>query len=118
MGILLIPLTAYAQEENTTHIAEEDIDDEIADEIEENIESALSSADLHELESFYNEYAKTLEPVTGGRDFKSFLTMLAKGGADFDISDIFAMVFNAMAGGVKQSIPAIIQAVVIGLLSA
>ena len=58
--------------------------------------AALSSADLHELEAFYNEYAQTLQPVTGGRDFKSFLTMLAKGGADFDMSDIFAMVLDAM----------------------
>ena len=112
--LLCIPLTAHAQEED--QISEDEVDQEIADEIEDNIESALNSADLHELEAFYNEYAETLKPVTGGKGFKSFLATLAKGGADFDMSDIFAMVLDAMFGGVKQSIPAIVQVVVIGLL--
>jgi stage III sporulation protein AE len=114
--LLCIPLTAYAQNEYADPASEDDVAEDIADEIEANIESAISSADLHELEAFYNEYAETLKPVTGGRDFNSFLTMLAKGGADFDMSDIFAMVLDAMLGGVKRSVPAIVQIVVIGLL--
>ncbi len=115
---LWTPLTAYALNETQAPVSEDDIDDAIADEIEDNIESALISADLHELEEFYNEYADTLKPITGGRDFKSFLTVLAEGGANFDMSDIFAMVLDSMMGGVKQSIPAIVQVVVIGLLFA
>lgn len=117
--LLWMPLTAYAEDEPTQEtVSEDEIDEAIADEIEDNIESALTSADLHELEKFYNEYAQTLKPITGGKDFKSFLTMLAEGGADFDMSDIFAMVMNSMLGGVKQSIPAIVQVVIIGLLFA
>jgi stage III sporulation protein AE len=115
--LMVFPVTALAQEETTEEqVSEDDVSDEIADEIEENIENALSTADLHELEEFYNEYAQTLQPITGGRDFKSFLVMLAEGGADFDMSDIFAMVIDAMLEGVNKSVPAILQIVVIGLL--
>ncbi len=115
--LIAFPATVHAQNETTPEQAsEEDIDDEIADEIEDNIQSALSAADLHKLEEYYNDYAQTLQPITGGRDFKSFLIMLAEGGADFDMSDIFSMVFSAMFDGVTKSIPAVIQIIVIGLL--
>ncbi len=115
--LMAFPTAALAQQDTTEKQAsEEDIDDEIADEIEDSIEAAISAADLHALESYYNEYAQTLAPLTGGRDFKSFLMMLAEGGADFDMSDIFAMAFGAMFDGVKKSIPAIIQIIIIGLL--
>ncbi len=115
--LVWLPLTAHAQDEIPQDtVTDEDVDDAIADEIEENIETALTSADLHALESFYEEYGETLAPITGGRDFKSFLKMLATGGADFNIGDIFGMVLNAMMAGVRQSIPAIVQIVVIGLL--
>ena len=115
--VVCLPLSAHAQDEITQDVVtDEEVDQAIADEIEENIDTALTSADLHELETFYEEYSQTLAPITGGRDFKSFLKMLATGGADFSIGDIFGMVGNAMLGGVKQSIPAIVQIVVIGLL--
>lgn len=66
--LLWMPVTAFAQDEKPEdQVSDEDVDQAIADEIEENIDVALSSADLHELEAFYNEYADTLEPVTGGR---------------------------------------------------
>ncbi len=113
--LLCLPVTALAQDE-ITEPSDEDVDEAIYDEIEKNVEAALSSADLHELEEYYNKYADTLEPVTGGKDFKTFLTMLAEGGADFRISDVYTLILDAMFAGVKRSIPAIVQIIVIGLL--
>lgn len=107
---LLVPAgTALADDD-------EDIEQALDDEIDENIENALQSADLHEIEKFYNEYAKELRPITGGTDLKSFVTTLAKGGADFDFADLYTFIIGAMFGGVQQSIPAIIQIIVIALL--
>ncbi len=94
----------------------DDVDEELEDEIARNLERALSTADLHEIESFYNKYADTIRPLTGGTDLKTFLTKLAKGGADFDIADVYSLVIDSMFGGVKKSIPAIIEIIVIALL--
>lgn len=106
---VLFPQTAFAAEDK-------EISEALEEEIGNNIERALSTADLHEIESYYNEYAQELRPITGGKDVKSFITMLAKGGKDFQIADLFSLILNSIFGGVKQSIPAIIQIIVIALL--
>jgi stage III sporulation protein AE len=101
-------------------LADDDLDqaiaDEIEDEISQNIENALSTADLHELEKYYEEYAQTLSPVTGGKDLKSFITMLAQGGADMSAADVFGMVAEALLAGLKQSIPAVVQIIIVALI--
>ena len=97
-------------------LADDEVEEAIEDEIEDNISRALSSADLHEIETYYNEYAQELKPLTGGADLRTFMTMLAKGGAEFDLSSIFAMVFNSLLTGMKQSIPAIVQIIVVALI--
>jgi len=111
--LLVCARVALADQDEET---EAEVTDEIADEIEGSIERALATADLHEIESFYNEYASQLKPVTGGTDLKSFITTLAKGGADFDMSQVYAFVLDALFNGVRQSIPAIVQVIVIALL--
>ncbi len=95
---------------------EQAIEDEIEDEINENIEHALSTSDLHELEEYYNEYAQTLSPVTDGASLSSFITMLAQGGASFSASDVYGMVLNALLAGLKQSIPAVVQIIIVALI--
>ena len=107
--ILLVPGIVHADDDD-------EISEAVEDEIEDNIDSAISTADLHELESYYNAYAEELAPITGGVDFKTFVTMLAKGGADFNLSDVFSLVIDSIFSGVKQSIPAIVQIIVIALL--
>lgn len=92
------------------------ITDEIEDEISENIENALTTADLHELEQYYNEYAQTLAPVTDGASLGSFITMLAQGGATFNAADVYGMVLNALFAGLKQSIPAVVQIIIVALI--
>jgi len=103
-----------------TALADDDLDriiaDEIENEIRENIANALSAADLHELEQYYQEYAQTLSPVTGGRDLKSFIAMLAQGGADLSAADVFGMVMEALLAGVKQTIPAVVQIIIVALI--
>ncbi len=94
----------------------DEIDRAIEDEITRNIESALGTADLYEIETYFNEHAQTLRPITGGMDLKSFVTKLAKGGADFDVSDVYQLVLDSMFQGVKKSIPAVIQIIIIALL--
>ena len=109
--IFALPRLALADDE-----LEQAIEDEIEDEINENIEHALSTADLHELEEYYNEYAQTLTPVTEGASLSSFITMLAQGGAAFNAADIYGMVLNALFSGLKQSIPAVVQIIVVALI--
>jgi stage III sporulation protein AE len=107
--MILMPHTALASDED-------EIDQAFEDEVTRNIENALGTADLHEIERYFNEYADTLRPVTGGMDLKTFVSMLAKGGADFKISDVYSLVIDSMFRGVKQSIPAVIQIIVIALI--
>lgn len=94
----------------------EEASDALEDEITDNIERALGTADLHEIEKYFREYADTLRPITKGMDLNSFVTMLAKGGADFNISDVYSLVLDSMFAGVKQSIPSIVQIIIIALL--
>lgn len=94
----------------------DEVDEAFEDEITRNIESALGTADLSEIEKYFNEYGDTLRPITGGKDLKSFISMLAKGGADFKITDVYSLVIDSMFSGVKQSIPAVIQIIIIALL--
>jgi stage III sporulation protein AE len=110
--IIAFCLTVFAP----TALADDDIDKALEDEITNNIDSALGTADLHEIEEYFNKYSDTLQPITGGVDLKTFVTMLAKGGADFKIADVYSLVIDSMFGGVKQSIPAIVQIIVISLL--
>lgn len=107
--LLMFPLSALATDGD-------EIDKAVEDEITRNIDGALGSADLYEIEEYFNKYADTLQPITGGVDLRTFVTMLAKGGADFKISDVYALVIDSMFKGVKQSIPAIVQIIVIALL--
>ena len=109
--VFALPRPALADDE-----LEQAIEDEIEDEINENIEHALSTADLHDLEEYYNEYAQTLTPVTEGVSLASFITMLAQGGAAFNAADIYGMVLNALFAGLKQSIPAVVQIIVVALI--
>ncbi len=111
MCLFVIPRGAIADDE-----LEQAIEDKIEEEINENIQHALTTADLHELEKYYNEYALILEPVTDGKDMRSFITMLAQGGADFTAADVFSMMLSALFGGLKQSIPAIVQIVIVALI--
>lgn len=87
-----------------------------ANEVTNDIEKAISNADLKDIEKYYKEYADTLKPVTGGVDLKTFIKMLAEGGTNFKVSDIYSLIISAMFSGVKQSIPSIIQIIVIALL--
>jgi stage III sporulation protein AE len=114
--ILLIGLCMLAFPKASFAADDDEIDRALEDEITRNIESALGTADLHEIEEYFNKYADTLRPITGGADLKTFVTMLAKGGADFKIADVYSLVLDSMFGGVKQSIPAIVQIIVIALL--
>ncbi len=109
LSMIILPATAFAS-------GNDEADEAFEDEITRNIESALGSADLSEIEKYFNEYADTLRPITKGMDLRSFITMLAKGGADFKITDVYSLVLDSMFKGVKQSIPAVIQIIVIALL--
>jgi stage III sporulation protein AE len=109
--LLGIPRGALAEDE-----IEQAIEDKIEEEIKENIDHALSTADLHELEKYYSEYSLTLEPVTGGTDMSSFITMLAQGGAGLTVADVYGMVLNALFDGLKQSIPAVVQIIIVALI--
>ncbi len=113
---VLIALCLFAFLPTSRAADDEEIDRALEDEITRNIESALGTADLHEIEEYFNKYSDTLRPITGGTDLKTFVTMLAKGGADFKISDVYSLVLDSMFSGVKQSIPAIVQIIVIALL--
>ena len=104
---LLMPQTA---------LADDDVEKAIEDEIAENIERALNTADLHEIESYYNEYAQDLRPITGGTDLRSFLTMLIEGGAELDFTSVFSMVLESLFGGVKRCLPVIVQIIVVALV--
>lgn len=97
-------------------LADDDVEQAIEDEIAENIERALNAADLHEIESYYNEYAQTLNSLTGGSDLRSFMIMLIEGGAELDFTSIFNMMLDALFAGVKNSIPAIVQIIVVALI--
>ncbi len=105
--LLVLPRTA---------LADDDVEQAIEDEIADNIERALDTADLHEIESFYNDYASALSPVTGGTDIRSFLTMLAQGGSELNFSNVLSMVTDALFAGVKSSIPVIVQIIVVALI--
>ena len=105
--VLLMPQTA---------LADDDVEKAIEDEIAENIERALNTADLHEIESYYNEYAQDLRPITGGTDLRSFLTMLIEGGAELDFTSVFSMVLESLFGGVKRCLPVIVQIIVVALV--
>ena len=107
--ILMIPSAVLADDED-------DMEEELEDEIDSNIEHALSTADLHEIEAYYNTYADELSTITGGVDLKTFVTQLAKGGEGIDIADVYALILDALFRGAKQSLPAVIQIIVIGLL--
>lgn len=113
---VLIALCLFAFLPTSRAADDEEIDRALEDEITRNIESALGTADLHEIEEYFNKYSDTLRPITGGTDLKTFVTMLAKGGADFKISDVYSLVLDSMFSGVKESIPAIVQIIVIALL--
>lgn len=109
--VMLLPKTSHAQD-----LIEEALAQQIEDDISENISRALSSADLDEIESYYEMYAKELEPLTGGSSFQSFIEMLAMGGAGFDISSVFSLILSSLFIGIKQSLPAIIQIIVVVLM--
>ena len=111
LAFVAVPVCALADDD-------EDMEEALEDEIDRNITRALSTADLHEMEAYYNTYAEEFAPITGGVDFKTFVTQLAKGGADLDMANIFSLITDAMFSGVKQSIPAVVQIIVIGLLFA
>ena len=118
LWVLLIPflLTLVPR----TALADDDIDRMVAEEIEkelrDNIADALSTADLHELEQYYQEHSQTLSPVTGGRDLKSFITMLAQGGAGLSSDAFFGMVVDALLAGLRQTIPAVVQIIIVALV--
>ena len=109
--IIAVPRMSLADDE-----LEQAIEDEIEDEINENIGHAMSTADLHELEEYYNQYAETLEPVTDNASLSGFITMLAQGGASFNAADVYGMVLNALFAGLKQSIPAVVQIIIVALI--
>lgn len=107
--ILILPSVALAEDDDET-------EQEIEDRIDEGLQRALQSVDLGEIESFYNQYYKELNSITGGTDFNSFVTMLAKGGAQFSAEDIYSFILSSMFSGVKKSIPAVIEIIVIALI--
>jgi stage III sporulation protein AE len=107
--IIFIPATVHADDEVD---AGKSADNEVTD----NIEKALDNADLKDIEKYYEEYADTLKPVTGGKDLSAFIKMLAEGGSGFKISDVYSLIIDSMFGGVKQSISSIIQIIVIALI--
>jgi len=119
LWVLLIPFLLTLAVPRAA-LADDDIDRMVAEEIEkeisENIADELSTADLHELEQYYQEYAQTLSPVTGGRDMRSFITMLAQGGADLSADAFFGMVADALLAGLKQTIPAVAQIIIVALV--
>ncbi|MFA5675188.1 MAG: stage III sporulation protein AE [Christensenellales bacterium] len=108
---MLAPSSVYAQD-----LIEEALVRQIEDDITDNIDRALSSADLNEIESYFEMYAKELEPLTGGDDFQSFIQMLATGGGGFDIAGVFSLLLNFLFAGIKQSLPVIIQIIVVALM--
>jgi len=105
--LLLVPRTA---------LAEDDVEKAIEDEIADHIESALGAADLHEIETYYNEYAQNLAPLTGGTDLRGFMMMLIEGGSKLDFQTVLSMVLGSMFEGVKSSIPVIVQIMVVALV--
>lgn len=107
--IFLAPKTVMASEGD-------DVNEAVENEVTRNIDSALGTADLHEIEKYFNEFADTLRPVTGGKDINAFISTLAQGGANFKIADVYSLVIDSLFKGVEQSIPAIIQIIVIALL--
>ncbi len=109
--LLMAPGSVRAQD-----FIESAVGESIEEEIADNIGHALSSADLYEIESYYNAYAKTLEPLTGGASLNNFIEKLATGGADFEISSVFSLIFGALFNGLQQSMPSIVQIIVVALL--
>ena len=107
--IVCMPSAALADEDD-------DIEEEMEDEIDRNIERTISNADLHEIESYYNAYAEELGSITGGVDLKTFITRLAKGGEGINAADVYTLIADALFRGARQSLPAVIQIIVIGLL--
>ncbi len=99
-----------------TALADDDVEKAIEEEIADNIERSLNTADLHEIESYYNEYAQDLRPITGGTDLRSFLTMLIEGGAELDFTSVFSMVLDSLFAGVKRCLPVIVQIIVVALV--
>lgn len=98
-----------------TALANDDVEQAIEDEIANNIARALDTADLREIESYYDEYAQTLEPLTGGADIHGFLSMLAQGGAGLNFESVFSMILESLFAGVKSSVPVIVQILVVAL---
>ncbi len=99
-----------------TALAIDDVEKAIEEEMSDNIERALSTADLHEIESYYNEYAMELKAITGSADLRSFLTMLVEGGAGLDFNCVFSMVIDSLFTGVNKSLPVIVQIIVVALV--
>jgi len=97
-------------------LADDDVEKAIEEEIADNIERALSTADLHEIESYFSEYGQELRPITGGTDLRSFLTMLIEGGAKLDFNSVLTMVLDSLFAGVKKSLPVIVQIIVVALV--
>ncbi len=97
-------------------LADDDVEKAVEDEIANQIENALNAADLHEIEAFYNKYAQTLAPITGGADLRSFMTMLIEGGSKLDFRTVISMVLDSVFAGVKSSIPVIVQIIVVALV--
>lgn len=111
--IIIITLCVFAAVR--TAYADDDVPAASSD-ITNNIEKALTNADLKDIEKYFEEYAEDLKPVTGGADIKTFIKMLAEGGANLKASDIYSLIINAMFSGVKQSLPSIVLIIVIALL--
>lgn len=107
--ILCFPLTASADDEK-------DADKALSDEITGNIDSALGTADLRDIEKYFEEYADVLRPLTKGKDLNAFIKELAEGGAGLNVKDVYSVIISAMFGGVEQSVPSVIQIIVIALI--
>ncbi len=111
LSIIFSASTAKAQD-----FVEEALAEQTEDEILQNISRAISSADLNEIESYYEEYAKQLKPFTKGSGFDSFIEMLATGGANFDIFGVLSALLGFFLTGINQTLPAIIQIIVVALI--
>jgi len=96
--------------------ADDETDRALGGEIAGNIDKALSIADLRDIEKYFEEYADVLRPVTKGKDLNAFVKELAEGGAGLNVKDVYSLIINAMFGGVGQSVPSVVQIIVIALL--
>jgi stage III sporulation protein AE len=126
--LLLIPSTAYAASSPpdassaapaasaTPPAASDDVDKFLKQDFKKGIDESLDSLDLKGMASYFEAQKASLAPLTRGKDLKEFIRDLATGRMFADYGSIFQYILSLLFEGVKKSVPAMVQIIVIALL--